>query len=280
MKNIYVYADGSERSATAIKSAFQIAEKFDAKVTGFFVVPDVIMAAAMPEGTLISEQIVPDMQEHAEQQAQTAENMFRELSTEFGRAGNWLRVDAGLSGTREAAAITALYANMIVIGRYTDNSPSETDIGMAQDLVVDSGRPVIIIPKPGFATPTGRRILIAWKESRESVRAVLNAIPFLTNADAVIVSRVAKDKTETERAPGDAKILQLLDDHGVNAEIEIVTKKEDESTSAAIFREVKRFDADLLVAGAYSRSRLSEGIFGGVSKSIFEATPVPALLSH
>ena len=55
MKNIYVYVDGSERSATAVRSAGQLANTFDAILTGFFVVPDVIAAAAdyTPNGRVL-----------------------------------------------------------------------------------------------------------------------------------------------------------------------------------------------------------------------------------
>jgi nucleotide-binding universal stress UspA family protein len=280
MKNIYVYVDGSERSATAIRSAGQLANTFDAILTGFFVVPDVIAAAAGPEGILISESLIPEMQDHADEQAKIAEKLFRKQTSKLGSTCKWIRVDAGLSGTREATAITVLYADLIVIGQYANAAPEETDPGMAHDLVVDSGRPIIIVPKLNTKAPIGRRILIAWKECRESVRAVSNAIPFLSRADAVMVTRIAENDADRERASGDTKIMQLLADHGVDATLETVPAGEGESTSAALFARAKRFEADMLVAGAYSRSRLIKGLYGGVSKTLFEGAPIPALLSH
>jgi nucleotide-binding universal stress UspA family protein len=39
-------------------------------------------------------------------------------------------------------------------------------------------------------------------------------------------------------------------------------------------------DADLLVAGAYGRSRLSEVIFGGFTEGLLEDASLPVLLLH
>jgi nucleotide-binding universal stress UspA family protein len=278
IKNILVYVDGSPGSGTALKGAVRIASDFDAKLTGFYVIPDFAIVAAVPEAAMMSEQLLADMRENAEKKAVAAETLFREASKTLGEKSDWVCEDGALSGTRDAAAALAFYSDLTVIGQYDDETPTENDASLPQDLVVDSGRPLILLPKTADMAGFGNHVMIAWKESREAARAVSDALPFLSGAKTVTVMTVAKqDKTEGADL---GKIKQFLGEHGIKATVDSVTAKDGESTSAAMFAHAHRSGADMLVAGAYSHSRWREGLFGGVTKSIFNSISIPTLLSH
>ena len=278
IRSVYVYVDGGEKSASTVRSACQIAERFSAGITGFMVVPDVTVIAAEPEAALMSPKLVEEIQKSSERQVSAAENVFHAEAGKFDIERDWIEIEATLEGVRAAVTGVALYADLIVVGQYDSDAPAETDPALPQDMVVDSGRPICLIPKSRPSASFGSNILIGWNESREAARAVFDAIPFLSKADKVTVATILSDREEP--APDAGKIEQLLARQGIDASIKTITKKDDESTSDALFRQAEVSGADMLVAGAYGHFRLREDLFGGVSKSIFDETRLPTLMSH
>lgn len=279
IRNVLVHVDTSPRSAAAVEAASSLARRFDARLKGFFVVPDVAVAAAVPGGAAMSSQIIDEMQKDAEDQASEAEKLFREKAGDLAAPDHWIRAEAMGIGSRAAAAKVAHFADLLVAGHRgdEDGEGNGSAAALLQDLVLDAGRPVLLIPATGSGGPVGKNVLIAWTESREATRAVYDAMPFLEAADTITVATVVK-KVEGGPAPGEA-IAGILRDHGLTVSA-VAIERNDGSTSEALFNHAKKIGADLLVAGAYSHSRLREGLFGGVTKSILDAAPLPALLSH
>src|SRR5260370_4649450 len=85
--------------------------------------------------------------------------------------------------------VHAYYADLVVIAR--PESPGQTagPPGLAESLVLSSGRPIIVFPPHGTVSRV-RRILVAWNATRESIRAVADALPLLVEAEAVEVPGV------------------------------------------------------------------------------------------
>ena len=278
IKNILVHVDSSTQSAAIVKAAASVAKKFDAGLNGFHVLPDVAVAAAVPGGGMVSATIVEDMQEDAEKRAGRAEEIFRKAADELASPDGWVCVDSMGIGSRAAAARVAYYADLVVMGRLGEEDEPVASGVYPQDLVVDSGRPLLFMPPTDGPASIGKTVVVAWSESREAARSVQDALPFLMAADTVkIVSVVKKDEDGSESV---RKMARLLKDHGIEGAAETVTAQDDQSTSGALFDYARKVGADLMVAGAYSHSRLREGIFGGVTKSIFDSAPLPVLLSH
>lgn len=280
IRNILVHADGSEESVQIIRSARRLAGAFDANLSGFCVLPDVAIAAAVTDGAMANAQLISDMQKTAEDRATAAEEIFRRETGSPAREGDWTLADATISGARDAAVTTAFYADLVVMGRYDGEKPAGQDPGLAAEIAIESGRPLLLVPTAAGESAFGRKIMIGWKESRESARAIHDAIPFLTSAETVIIVTVVDKSTDDAAAQSGERIKNMLAGHGIDAVFQTLPATDDESTSASLIAHALRSGADMLVAGAYSHSRLREGLFGGVSKSLFEACPLPVLVSH
>tara|TARA_R110000868_G_scaffold64985_4_gene195016 strand:- start:12408 stop:13256 length:849 start_codon:yes stop_codon:yes gene_type:complete len=280
IRNILVHADGSEQSVQTIRSARRIAGAFEANLSGFCVLPDVAVAAAVSDGAMANAQLIADMQKAAEDRAATAKEIFRREAGTPDRQGDWTLADATISGAHDAAVATALYADLVVMGRYDGDNSARQDPGLAADIAIESGRPLVLIPSAVGESAFGRKIMIGWKESRESVRAIHDAMPFLARAETVTVATVVDESADDASAESGERIKDMLAGHGIDAVLHVLPAGDDESTSANLIAHAQRSGADMLVAGAYSRSRLREGLFGGVSKSLFDACPLPVLLSH
>lgn len=148
----------------------------------------------------------------------------------------------------------------------------------AEDLVMLSGRPVLVLPKGGRA-PSGRSVLVAWKDTREARRAVADALPFLMAADSVAVVEIAGEADRDLAAARVKDVCRNLARHGVEAHAHVRPRR---STGVAesLLGIADEHEADLLVSGAYGHSRLSEWVFGGVTQALLGACDRSLLLSH
>jgi nucleotide-binding universal stress UspA family protein len=147
----------------------------------------------------------------------------------------------------------------------------------AEDVVFDSGRPVILLP----AAPRYTRhpveletIVIAWDGSRAAARAVGDALPILENAQNIRVLTVTGEKkieTETDDLERHLKM------HGVGIKIERIDAG---GQSIGEVLTACTAEADMLVMGAFGHSRLREFILGGATRAILRNPPLPVFLSH
>ena len=139
-----------------------------------------------------------------------------------------------------------------------------------------SGRPVLVVPYAGRHEGLGSRVLVAWNASREAARAVHDALPLLTRARSVVV--LAVDPPDEDHIPG-ADIAAHLAHHGVHVEARH-TVAPDIEVGDELLNLISDLGADLLVMGAYGRSRWREAVFGGATRHILAHMTVPVLMAH
>jgi len=145
------------------------------------------------------------------------------------------------------------------------------------DLLMRAGRPVLIVP----ARAAGLKLtqaLVCWKDSREARRAVVDALPILKACKRVDVVQLV-DGPEVEAAQG--RLADLRDWfrlHGIETNCSASLLSGTEAAHlAAIARDL---DIDLIVAGAFGRSRLREWVFGGVTHDLLLKADRCVLVSH
>ena len=177
----------------------------------------------------------------------------------------------------EFIAREARAADLVIIGRdrKTHDPYRSTDSGA---LVLRTGRPVLTVP-PGIQSLAARRVVIAWKDTREARRAVQDALPFLQAENEVIVMEVTETGSEQDSMSRLKDVAGYLSRHGTTAVTEWVRSIEG-SPYGALMRVVEEQSVDLIVSGAYGHSRLGEWIFGGMTQDLLTRSPVCCLLSH
>ncbi|MGE0768214.1 MAG: universal stress protein [Hyphomicrobiaceae bacterium] len=170
-------------------------------------------------------------------------------------------------------------ADIIVAGQ-TD---PEWDLSLLSDtperLALESGRPVLIVPYAGRYSVVGRRVVIAWKSSREAARAVFDALPLLREAQAVHLLEIRERGDDATGLAPDTSIAAALGRHGIKPEVR-TSIASDISVGDEILSRAADLGADLLVMGAYGHSRFRESVFGGVTNHIFKHMTLPTLLAH
>jgi nucleotide-binding universal stress UspA family protein len=152
------------------------------------------------------------------------------------------------------------------------------DNQVPQQLLFQSGGPVLYIPYIFRGTFNARRIGICWDGSRLAARALRDAMPFILRADALTVISINGNGTAPAEASQDQLVRYLARRGLPTRAISLDIDRAD--IQSAILSIAADESLDLLVMGGYGHSRLQELILGGVTRDMFRSMTVPTLMSH
>jgi len=188
-----------------------------------------------------------------------------------GVTANWLE-EKGDAARR--FVLQARHHDLVVVGRPSGGQRAQRSL--VEQLLLASGRPVVIAPQvaPGMA---GRLAMIGWKETPEAAHALAAAMPILVNSERVILAGV-EDGDSGPRSWLDA-VARHLGWHGIVAQTQVISA-DGRSIAHLLHAAAEAANADLLILGAYGRSRVRELVFGGVTQSFLEGAAMPILLAH
>ncbi len=260
-KTILVYADASPDGVARIEAAAELAKRFDATLIG--------SALVSPMTDPYGDPIAGDRPgiEFAERRKRIAEEM-KAIEATFAKAAATASVR---TEWREAPQSTV---DLIVLGRPTGNKESDFRAADVGAVLMRSGRPVLVLPPKSSAT--AQNIVVAWKNTRESRRALADALPFLKAAAKVEIVEITGDGA----AGSDARAAHaFLAGHGVRADVKS-QPLERATVEDQLLAYLEAAKANMVVAGGYGHTRLGEWVFGGVTEALIGASPIPALLSH
>jgi nucleotide-binding universal stress UspA family protein len=166
--------------------------------------------------------------------------------------------------------------DLIVASNLPRNENDNVDGDFIEKLVLAAGRPVLVLPAKGELKLDLSSIVVAWNDSRESARAVFDALPFLQKAKRV---RLVSVNSKVRGGLDGATIAESLDRHGVKTEITGISS-DGAPTGEVLLRAAKDDNAGLLVLGAYGHSRFAELVFGGATRHVLKNHDLPVLMSH
>jgi nucleotide-binding universal stress UspA family protein len=267
-KTILVHLDDRPRRAERLALAFTLAARFEAHLVALFALEATrIPSYALAEAGPLVEEIQARRRAEA---ARAAEAEFRQAERRAAGKAEW-RVSS--ADAVAALRLNARYADLVVAGQ-PENPAGQA---LAAELVLGAGRPVLFVPYAGRFADAGKRVLVAWNASREAARAIADALPVLARADAVEV--VAFEPGGDHGAIPGADIAHYLARHGVKASASRDVAP-DLDIGARILSRAADSAADLIVMGAYGRSRLRELVLGGATRALLDAMTVPVLMAH
>jgi nucleotide-binding universal stress UspA family protein len=270
---IMVSVESDAASDRRLAVAHRLAARFEATLIGLAAeAPRAMLALA--SGTAAENEA--EGQEHRRVTAalQAAERRFHAaLRPEDAARAEWR---AFAENPARALVREARSADLLVIG-----TGGRLDSG---DVLLTAGRPVLVVPA-AVNTLQARHIVIGWRDTPQSRRAVTDALPLLRRAESVRVLAVAKpDDAAAAGGAGSARagteaVVAHLARHGVAAASGL-RQSPHASVPEALIAAAAEHDADLIVAGAYGHARALEWKFGGVTRALLGQAPVCCLLSH
>jgi nucleotide-binding universal stress UspA family protein len=276
-RSILVHVDNSKAAETRVAVAAALAARFKCDITGVFLrsephlshlIADTIAPAAGGE----LERVFSEMAKVTAKAVDAAREMFDEAARVANVPSCWLSLD-GDSQTEFTSV--ARRQDLTVLPPEMKTHFGERSITAAQ-VAMASGGPALVLKHGGYPFDFGKKILVAWNDSRESARALRDAWPFLSQADQVnflVASRDASDKL-------DELLRRHLKEHCCRFGRLIVDRSDTASVADTIRLHVAETGADMVVMGLYGHSRLQEMVLGGVSRELLHDPPMPLLVSH
>lgn len=276
-KTILVHVDETRRAGERIRIAASLALADNAHLTGI-ALTGVSRFLFQPAAI---EMDSPSLSAHLAMLHERA-NRGLENFEHLARTADVTSFDARLVDDEASAgiALQARYGDLVVIGQ---NDPDERSPAIMPDfpefVVMNAGRPVLIVPSAGRFQVVGNRVMIAWDASMEATRAVTAALPILKRA--AIVEVVVFNPSSIPDAHGEqagADIALFLARHGVI--VEVLQQQADADIGNALLSTASDLSSDLMVMGAYGHSRFREVLLGGATRTVLDSMTLPVLMMH
>ena len=269
---LMVHLELGRSNAVLLEVAADFASRFESAVIGIAGCQPMQMYYA--EGYSVD--VLEQEQKGIDDEIKAAESEFRSALLSKVAHVEW-RSTSTFEAVTEYLAREARAADLVLTGVASGDILDSSRAVNTGDLVLQVGRPVMIVP---LAAKTLRldQVLVAWKETRESRRAIADALPLLKAASRVTLGAIAaQEDLEIARAQL-ADVAHWLARHGVTAE-QIASPAIGDDANA-LWSLAQDLGADLVVAGAYGHSRLREWVLGGVTKDLLLSKDRYSFLSH
>ena len=275
-KHVVVHVDGGDRSVERLDLAVTLARRWGARLSGLF-------AEGQTWGTSLARSTRTPRQTYSAA-IKVASARFQERVRQAGIESEWWHVADREIEVAGVAARFCRYADLAILGQ-PDLVESRAPPDLAAQVLLESGRPVLIVPSVGRYPDVGRRVLVAWNGSRESSRALNDAIPMIQDAEEVLVvdlktTRSVGRKDERHQT----SILRHLQSHGIRAERERTLVAEGSDRTGidvlnTVLNRTSDFGADLVVMGARGKHGVPFPRPGRATRRSLESMIAPVLLS-
>jgi len=278
LREIVVFIDGRTETPGILEFAGILAQEHGARIISVFVQPE---PATTPAETFARGKGIQSTIEVHRAQLERIEAEHRAQFEDIVRR-HGIRSESewrSLPYLSSEVGVHAYYADLVVIARPESAGQTAGPPGLAESLVLSSGRPIIVFPPRGTVSQV-HRIVVAWNATRESIRAVADALPLLVKAKAVevLVADHERNRAGHGQEPG-ADIARHLARHGVQVEVRRLSSG-GKDVGRLLLSQAAAFGADLLVMGAYGHSQVREWMFGGVTRTVLYEAGLPVLMSR
>ncbi len=286
MRVIFIPVADRPECAAALNTAFALGHTVGASIIGCHIRPHSYSPVGLPSSLGLSALLNEDFEwqaasksRHGKKAGSAAKVLFSSFVERHGydlirhpRAKPGAVWMEKTGSPNKVIGIMGPMADLLVLSRPSTKGGTLARLFLSASLL-KSSRPVLILPQKEKRT-VGKRICIAWNQSVEATQAVAATMPLLTQADHVSIVTCG---SETRAGPKSGQLATYLKFWGIQSE-HISTQGKDEPTE--IVATYKSTDSDLLLMGAYSRNRMSQLVFGGVTEYMLKRTSIPVLMLH
>ncbi|HQS49402.1 MAG TPA: universal stress protein [Xanthobacteraceae bacterium] len=268
--------NGGARDAAG-EFAIHLAARLSANLTGLAVtyemeVPPFYM------GALPTDFIDAQIKENEEAALKAAERFGHEAAA-AGIVYETRTLSASLGIAANRFASMARLFDLTVVAQPDPDRPGPEEV-IAETVLMDSGRAVLLVPYVQ-TTPLGTgRAVIAWDGSRAAARALNEGMPLLHLAKTIEVLSIMRGTEDEQSFEGCAEVARHLARHGLKADVHKLHIGPGQKVADTILNEVSDQGADFVIMGGYGHSRLKELVMGGVTREILDTMTVPVLMAH
>ena len=268
IKDVMVCLEGTAADDVRLAAVEIIAGLFNSHVIGLFLNTVPATIAVDPNG------LGATLLDKARESGDRVERELADRLTWLNRPTEIHRIDVLADDIAKTASREARGADAFIALR-----PNGAPQGLVEGVLFGSGRHLFLVPGGQVPNTPFDRTLIAWNGSRESARALAEAMPYLYEAKATTVVVVDEKHPAELQALIGLDAVNHLQHHGIDATLHRVRNRTHD-VAAALIEETERLEVDLMVMGGYGHSRLREMLLGGVTYDLLHQAPVPLVIAH
>ncbi len=269
------HLENAERLCTY---AAMVARKFNAHLVGVHSAPAFEALPAMFSVANIEQ--MTSVIEKRKRKSKDIKAIFDKTMASENFISEWREVGAHDFSQDQQFIADWIGSDLIIMGQSNSDRSPRNQQNLIEKAVMNSGRPVLVLPYAGTFETVGKNILLGWSGTRESSRAAHDALPFIRDANATQIFWVGKQNEKTHFIEQTAEqIAMSLDRHGAKV---TVTHREPGGISIGdeLLNEASDMGADLIVTGGFGHSKVYDFVLGATSNHILKTMTVPVLLAH
>jgi nucleotide-binding universal stress UspA family protein len=275
-KDVMVHLDGTGEDEFRLRHAEVIAAGGQSRIIGLYTncLPEYAYVLAIQSGLAPMEPIT-ELEDRVRNMADRAVASLTERCKRMAAQTEICRVDAMPSEMPTLCVSKARCADIFVATALYQREELPIWDELVEAVMFEAGQGMYLVPRGAAAKPL-RSVLVAWRDTRESARALAAALPFLKSATQTRIVMADAPAATKEQAKD---LVAHLARHGIKADIAAI-ETGGKPVSDALLNEAHRMGADLIVMGAYGHSRLREWVLGGVTREMIEKSDLPILVAH
>lgn len=271
-KTILVSLNDIEMQKKVMESAAELAAQFNAHLTGLYVVPGVEVVASGLDAPIV----IDVRHDYFERASETVRKTFEQLE----ERRDFRLIDTVEPNIARQVIAQGHAADLILLAQRDPSGRSMLHSDFVERVLLESGRPVLVLPRSGKVNVIPKVAVVGWNGRREAARAVFDSIPLLKLAQQVFIVWVDPKKEHGSGGPlAGIDIAEVLARHEIKAVVEPIATGGREAGEALIDKVIDS-GADLLVMGAYGHARFTELILGGATLTVLDKMKCPIFFSH
>lgn len=267
LRDIAVHIDDSARCEVRLDIAVQLARRHGASLRGVFGQSDPNVPGIIKDWPT----------QYFKEAGERAQALFASKIAKAGLDGRFTAVPSGEHAyIIKQVTNVASYADLIVMGQHDpDKGHGLVPTDLAEQVILQCGRPALVIPYTGKFEEIGQRPMIAWNSGREAARALNDALPLMAGAKQARLVVIDGRRG----GYGEDEVVHHLALHGIGAEIERLVA-DDIGVMDLLLSRVADTASDLLVMGAHGGYGFPNLNRGGGTRYILGHMTAPVLMSN
>ena len=197
----------------------------------------------------------------------------------LGVSATVLPVCDAIGAIPRVAADSALYADYAIVPAADAAQPDDDLRKMfLEGVMFYANTPTILLPEDQVINNPINRVVVGWHPSPNTAAAARSCISMLDKTTDVNITVVDSSPAVYGLSPG-SEMATYFSRHGANTSIDLLSSNS-KPIGEMLIQHSRDVNADLMVMGAFGRSRFREWLLGGTTRDVFESLSIPTLVSH